>query len=149
MSVDKTDVSLELWDTAGQEDYERTRPMTYPDTNVFIICFSLVCPTNLENVKNKWKSEIRSFCPKAEIILCGTKADLRDSWDSLSNKDPGCAPISQKDAMQAAKEIGAREYVECSALKAVGIKEVFETAALAALKPQTNEPKPKRKCNLL
>lgn len=41
MVVDGVQVSLGLWDTAGQEDYDRLRPLSYPQTDVFLICFSV------------------------------------------------------------------------------------------------------------
>ena len=51
--VDGRPVSLGLWDTAGQEDYDRLRPLSYPQTDVFLICFSLVSPPSFENVTGK------------------------------------------------------------------------------------------------
>jgi Ras-related C3 botulinum toxin substrate 1 len=51
--VDERRVSLQLWDTAGQEDYDHLRPLSYPQTSVFIVCFSLVDPQSLENVETK------------------------------------------------------------------------------------------------
>jgi GTPase SAR1 family protein len=51
--VDGKTVSLGLWDTAGQEDYDRLRPLSYPQTDVFLICFSLVSPPSYENVRTK------------------------------------------------------------------------------------------------
>ena len=51
--VDGAPVSLGLWDTAGQEDYDRLRPLSYPQTDVFLICFSVVSPPSFENVKAK------------------------------------------------------------------------------------------------
>lgn len=51
--VDSKTISLGLWDTAGQEDYDRLRPLSYPQTDVFLICFSLVSPPSYENVRTK------------------------------------------------------------------------------------------------
>src|ERR1700716_3541763 len=51
--VDGKTISLGLWDTAGQEDYDRLRPLSYPQTDVFLICFSIVSPPSFDNVKAK------------------------------------------------------------------------------------------------
>lgn len=54
--VDGRPISLGLWDTAGQEDYDRLRPLSYPQTDVFLICFSIVSPPSFDNVKAKVRS---------------------------------------------------------------------------------------------
>lgn len=71
MVVDGVQVSLGLWDTAGQEDYDRLRPLSYPQTDVFLICFSVASPSSFENVTSKWYPEIKHHCPDAPIILVG------------------------------------------------------------------------------
>ena len=69
--VDNVKVSLGLWDTAGQEDYDRLRPLSYPQTDVFVLCFSVIRPTLYKNITNKWMPEIRHHCPDTPVILCG------------------------------------------------------------------------------
>ena len=77
LSVNGEDVRLMLWDTAGQEDYDRLRPLSYPQTDVFLICFSVVSPSSFENVTSKWCPEIKHHCPDAPILLIGKKRRLQ------------------------------------------------------------------------
>jgi cell division control protein 42 len=55
--------TLGLFDTAGQEDYDRLRPLSYPQTDVFLVCFSVTSPASFENVKEKWFPEVRPTIP--------------------------------------------------------------------------------------
>lgn len=60
VTVDGRVISLNLWDTAGQEEYDRLRTLSYPQTNVFVICFSISSPASFENVKHKWHPEVNT-----------------------------------------------------------------------------------------
>jgi Ras family protein A len=51
-------VELALWDTAGQEEYDRLRPLSYPETDLLFVCFAIDCPNSLENVMDKVRSLI-------------------------------------------------------------------------------------------
>lgn len=53
VEVDGKHVELALWDTAGQEDYDRLRPLSYPDSHVILICFAIDSPDSLDNVQEK------------------------------------------------------------------------------------------------
>lgn len=46
-------VELALWDTAGQEEYDRLRPLSYPETDLIFVCFAIDCPNSLDNVLDK------------------------------------------------------------------------------------------------
>merc|ERR1712156_987418 len=83
--VDNKPINLGLWDTAGQEDYDRLRPLSYPQTDVFLVCFAVTSETSLNNIKQKWIPEITQHVPDAPIVIVGTKADLRDDPNTVTN----------------------------------------------------------------
>lgn len=148
MSVDGRTVSLNLWDTAGQEEYDRLRTLSYPQTNVFVICFSIGSPSSHANVRHKWHPEVLHHCPNVPVLLVGTKKDLRHDSDTLSRlKEQGLAPTTHQQGSALAKQIGAIKYLECSALKQEGVREVFAEAVRAVLYP--NVRKNSKKCVLL
>jgi len=149
MVCDGVPVSLGLWDTAGQEDYDRLRPLSYPQTDVFLICFSVVSPSSFENVTSKWCPEIKHHCADAPILLIGTKIDLREDKETLQIlAENGQAPIKREQGQKLANKIRAVKYLECSALTQRGLKQVFDEAVRAVLRPQPVRRR-QRKCNLL
>jgi len=149
MVCDGVPVSLGLWDTAGQEDYDRLRPLSYPQTDVFLICFSVVSPSSFENVTSKWCPEIKHHCPDAPILLIGTKIDLREDKEALQAlSDNGYSPMKREQGQKLANKIRAVKYLECSALTQRGLKQVFDEAVRAVLRPQPIR-KRQRKCTLL
>ena len=84
----------------GQEDYDRLRPLSYPQTDVFLICYSVVGHTSFYNVKEKWVPEVTHHCPAASLFLIGTKTDLRDDTEvvrKLSQK--GRSPLTRKEVL--------------------------------------------------
>lgn len=145
--VDSITVSLGLWDTAGQEDYDRLRPLSYPQTNVFLVCYSVISPSTFTNVTNKWIPEIRHHCPDTPIVLCGTKIDLRDDPATIQSlQKQNLAPIRREQGVKLSKKIKAYAYVECSALTQKGLHQVFEEAIRAVLVPKITK---QNKCVVL
>ncbi|KCV71741.1 cell division control protein 42 [Fonticula alba] len=128
--------TLGLFDTAGQEDYDRLRPLSYPQTDVFLVCFSVVNPASFENVREKWFPEVSHHCPQVPCIIVGTQMDLRDAPEAIERLAKSKQkPITPDMGDRLAKELNAVKYVECSALKQKGLKDVFDEAILAALNP--------------
>ncbi|XP_048870009.1 ras-related C3 botulinum toxin substrate 1-like isoform X2 [Brienomyrus brachyistius] len=147
--VDGKPVSLGLWDTAGQEDYDRLRPLAYPETDVFLVCFSLVSPDSFENVRARWYPEVRNHCPNTPIILVATKLDLRDDKATTAElKTEDLTPITSSQGLAMAKEIRAVKYLECSARTHDGLKTVFDEAIRATRNPLPAK-KRSRSCLLL
>ena len=131
--VDHKPINLALWDTAGAEDYDRLRPLSYPQTDVFLVCFSLVSPASFGNVAEKWVPEVEHHCPNTPIILVGTHLDLRDDAATIERlKERRIAPITRKQGEAMQRKIAAIAYVECSALTQKGLKHVFDEAVRMA-----------------
>uniref|UniRef100_H3DNA6 Uncharacterized protein n=1 Tax=Tetraodon nigroviridis TaxID=99883 RepID=H3DNA6_TETNG len=130
--VDSKPVNLGLWDTAGQEDYDRLRPLSYPQTVVTELCFAVPVTLLFKEMSTKWYPEVRHHCPSTPIILVGTKLDLRDEKDTIEKlKEKKLTPITYPQGLALAKEIDAVKYLECSALTQRGLKTVFDEAIRA------------------
>ncbi len=103
-------------------DYDRLRPLSYPQTDVFLVCFSVVNPSSYENVKEKWVPEILHHCPKTQFLLVGTQMDLREDGKTLEKLAKiKLRPITPEQGEKLSKELKAVKYVECSALTQVGM----------------------------
>lgn len=120
-------IKIQPYDTAGSEDYAKLRSLAYSSTEVFVLCFSLVDKKSLEHIETYWIPEIQRECPNVPYILVGMKSDLRDSFtDDL--KSQGLEPIPTEKGQEMKEKIGAQDYVECSSLKQISIKNVMESA---------------------
>ncbi|AAS51668.1 ADL252Wp [Eremothecium gossypii ATCC 10895] len=145
--VDNQHITLSLWDTAGQEEFDRLRSLSYSDTHTIMLCFSVDSRDSLENVKNKWVSEIADHCEGVKLVLVALKCDLRssDEYGNESAITPGSIQnqkynggggnglIPYDEGLAMAKQIGALRYLECSAKMNRGVNEAFTEAARCAL----------------
>lgn len=146
ITVDGKTVRLNMWDTAGQEEYNPLRAFIYPETNVAIICFDISSPSSYERVQHNWYPEVRHHCPNVPILLVGTKKDLRTNLDVINrlNKQ-NQLPITHQQGVSLSHQIHAVKYMECSALLQEGVQEVFSESVRAVL----NQLKEKDPCILL
>ena len=120
---------LRLMDTFGQDDWHILRPLSYPNTSIFLVCFSVVHPPSFENVQEMWVPEISLHCPDTPFLLVGTQVDLRGDRATLDKLDKNKEkPISKEEGEILAKSLKAAKYVECSALTGEGVKNVFDEA---------------------
>ncbi|XP_059651664.1 rac-like GTP-binding protein 5 isoform X1 [Cornus florida] len=145
VKADGQTVNLALWDTAGQEDYNRLRPLSYRGADVFILAFSLISRPSFENIMKKWVPELRHYAPSVSIVLVGTKLDLRE--DKQFQMDyPGAFTISTQQGEELKKQIGAVAYIECSSKTRQNVKAVFDAAIKVVLQPpKLKKQKKKRK----
>lgn len=139
-------VELALWDTAGQEEYDRLRPLSYPESDVILIVFSVDFPVSLGNVQDKWYPEVAHFCEGTPLILVGTKTDLRrDEQTKRMLNAQGQTPITPEQGATVAREIGAK-YIECSAKTGNGVQEVFSLALKESMRGKWGRIVKQRRC---
>lgn len=146
--VDNQHITLSLWDTAGQEEFDRLRSLSYSDTHTIVLCFSIDSRDSLENVQHKWVGEIADHCEGVKLVLVALKCDLRSNNEyvgesaitpgSIQNQrtsQPKQTPtlITYEEGLAMAKKIGALRYLECSAKMNRGVNEAFTEVARCAL----------------
>ncbi|KAK4693332.1 hypothetical protein P7C71_g4043, partial [Lecanoromycetidae sp. Uapishka_2] len=136
--VDNVHIELSLWDTAGQEEFDRLRSLSYDDTHTIMLCFSVDSKDSLENVESKWVGEIAENCQGVKLVLVALKCDLRERGSDEEDEAGTRAGrekvmIDYKQGLEVAKRIQALRYLECSAKRNRGVNEAFTEAARVAL----------------
>ena len=110
---------------------DRLRPLSYPQTDVFILCFAINDRDSFDHARERWHPELIHHCPNTPIILVGTKADLRSSG-AIKGQRPWrkeAAPeVSEQEGIDLALVLGCVKYIECSAKTMHNVKAVIEEA---------------------
>ncbi|APA08936.1 hypothetical protein sscle_04g037060 [Sclerotinia sclerotiorum 1980 UF-70] len=155
--VDGTHIELSLWDTAGQEEFDRLRSLSYDDTHAIMLCFSVDSKDSLENVESKWVGEIAENCQGVKLVLVALKCDLREQGadDEAAEGTDGAEPREKKpmidynQGLEVARRINALRYLECSAMRNRGVNEAFTEAARVALSVDPNGGDGNGKCEVM
>ncbi|KAI4743888.1 hypothetical protein E4T50_05740 [Aureobasidium sp. EXF-12298] len=148
--IDNVHVELSLWDTAGQEEFDRLRSLSYDDTHAIMLCFSVDSPDSLENVESKWVAEIAENCPGVKLVLVALKCDLREQAnDDEESTEPKRPMIDYKRGLAVAEKIKALRYLECSAMKNRGVNEAFTEAARVALQVKNVKGDKQSSCSVM
>lgn len=132
--VDGKPYCVGLWDTAGQEDYDRLRPLSYPHTDVFLLAFSVDNVHSINNIEHKWIPEIKHHAPNVPCLLVGCKSDLRGS----STHGSRCVPTKYINQKAAAWGVS---YVETSARTQSRVKDCLEEAIREAVRGSASRTK--------
>jgi len=135
-------ILLHLWDTAGQEDYDRLRPLSYPGADVVLLCFSTISQASFDAIREKWAPEVQHYIPNIPHLLVGTKIDLREA----KHPDPNSGkfePITSEQGAALGKEINASRFLEVSSKTGQGLDEIFKEAVNQVLDSRGNSDNPK------
>jgi Ras-related C3 botulinum toxin substrate 1 len=128
-------INLGLWDTAGQDDFQMMRPMSYQNADIFLVFFAIDNPVSFQNVKYKWIPEItKGDSREVPRLLVGTKNDCRDDEKRLGElKAKNIKPITYKQGKKLANETSCVSYIECSAITNKGFRDVFGQTIMAII----------------
>lgn len=137
-------VCLDIWDTAGQEDFENIRNLSYPGTNCVIACYNSVKRSSFENISGLWLPEMKRTIPDTPFVLVGTKADLIPTMKGHA--------ILEEEAAKLCKKLNGYHSLQCSAIQYMDksksrVRLVFNTAITCVL--DNMNKKPSRFCTLL
>jgi Ras family protein A len=163
-------IELVVVEVAGRNDFSQFRNCAYHRMDLAILCYSADSPASLKAIKNHWVPELLQAAPRVPYILVGTKKDVRDEQvceielshrsrvnlaknsSFTGSQQEAIITASQLEArekfittsqgLEAAEAIGAKEFIECSAMYRDGTRKVFETAAKLALR---RSPRRKKK----
>ncbi|AFM99130.1 Rho GTPase [Encephalitozoon hellem ATCC 50504] len=119
-------VSLALWDTAGQEDYDTIRPLSYKETDLVLLCYTIENKKKIPNISRKWLMEIKNYCPTSQFFLVGLKKDMRDMDDPTIDKS---SMVTEDEGKKIADNISATRFFECSSRTRENVNLVFLEAA--------------------
>ncbi|KAI9678430.1 MAG: Rho GTPase [Trizodia sp. TS-e1964] len=156
--VDNVHIELSLWDTAGQEEFDRLRSLSYDDTHAILLCFSVDSKDSLENIESKWVGEIAENCQGVKLVLVALKCDLREKGDEEEEGEgqEKKEMIDYQQGLEVARRIQALRYLgkpfpsQCSAMRNRGVNEAFTEAARVALSVKsTSRTKSDSKCSLM
>ncbi|EDO37474.1 predicted protein, partial [Nematostella vectensis] len=125
--VDNKAYNIEIHECTSQTAYDQLRAELYPDTDVFLVCFSVTLQQSLKDVVNRWVPELRRFCPVTPFLLIGTHINWRLlSEDRAATIDPARRPIFPETGAMYAEKHGAVRYMECATNDATAVKGIFD-----------------------
>ncbi|KTB07480.1 Cdc42 -like protein [Nakaseomyces glabratus] len=117
-----------FWDTSGDKQHDHLRPLTYPQTDVFLACFPYNDIRSFRNVKDKWIPELKKYIRKSDnsstvpILLVATKCDLND--DNSSNNILNQSQEVDGMPLPDVKYVGAKER-ELRSLSSRDVPELY------------------------
>jgi small GTP-binding protein len=120
---------IQIWDTAGQEQFKCMAPMYYRNAAAAIVCYDVTCPSSYTTMRF-WLDELHRNIPAGNIVICiaATKTDLIPAVD-----------LAQAEQM--ATSMGAM-FVDTSAKTNTNVISLFRKVAERVLQFKQDTPIP-------
>lgn len=125
----QSQLSIKFYDACRRFNDRQRHGSIYANADLFLLCFSVTNPHSLDKIEKYWIFDIRKQNKTTPVILLGLKSDLREE-NLLDNQKPS-TPIFESVSVSKAEEmkekINAADYIECSSLQQLKIKEVIKS----------------------
>ncbi|XP_060063046.1 cell division control protein 42 homolog [Ylistrum balloti] len=122
--------TISVFDCSSKTDHESIRLFAYKDSDVFVMCYSVMDRESFDNIKSRWLPEVTYIMGKRlNLVLVATQVDLRESIDLDQD-----IPVSKAEGHHMAEEIGAFSFIECSSSNQDCVQGVFEDVVQCSLK---------------
>lgn len=133
VQMDSNTPNILIIKTAGNSDYDRLRPLSYKNADIFLLCFSVDSQASLDNITAKWLPEIKTHRPDLPYMIVALKKDLRTDNDDSDI-------ITYENGKEIANRIGANGYYECSSLETDGTKpnQLWKEVSIIVSKKQSS-----------
>ncbi|ODV64172.1 Rho family protein, partial [Ascoidea rubescens DSM 1968] len=133
-------VNLNIWDTAGQNNFDNLRQLAYKDSNIVLLFFSIDNPSSFKNISKRWIPELVSnlesnLISNIPILIVGCKKDLRDSIsrNGYDDNSPEYFDLFFKKLAKDNSNLNIISYTECSSLTGENIDKLFYQATIQSL----------------
>ena len=123
VTIEGIPIKFHIWDTAGQDEYDRLRPLSYSGANAVALTFLLNDKNTFNEIKTKWYKEAKKYCKNAALVLIGLCLDKRE--DGNPNH------VTDKEAEQMVRDLHLSCYISCSAKTQEGVDKILCTIAKA------------------
>ena len=120
-------ITLDIWDTAGQEMFRSLNRIFYSNSKVVVLVYDVTNKKSFDELKNYWWGQIKENCNNNIIIaLAANKCDLYEQRQ-----------VSDEEGEEFAESLGAL-FASTSAKNDSGITKLFEDIASRILDPDFN-----------
>ena len=145
VKVGDQQVTLQLWDTAGQEAFPKLRPLMYVNMDIFLLLFSYEDVSTLESICSKWVPEIAQAVDRPLVLaLVGLRGNVRDNYQELEamGESPfGESPVKDEMVKEVMQEIGADCFMECCPQINYSVQDMMSRVAAIGLEMQQKKCK--------
>jgi small GTP-binding protein len=123
-----SDISLQVWDLAGQTSFRRVRVQYLFGTDFAIVVYDVTRKDSLKCM-NEWVDDVRKGAPEVLLYLVGNKVDLKED-----------RVVTKEQAEKVAKKLNMLGYMETSAKSGTNVKVLFQTISELLLQHTTRTP---------